>query len=59
MEIFIDDSIKLCEIQKVFSKYFPYLKFEFFEFHSPEKEVIKKRLIKNTIKQWETSGSCI
>ncbi len=42
MEITIHDSFKLCEIQEEFSKHFPYLKLEFFEFAPGAKKVFSK-----------------
>lgn len=51
MEIIIDDSKKLCEIQKEFRNYFPYLKLEFFEFESGKRGIFsKKNLITDTNK---------
>lgn len=51
MEIIIHDSSKLCEIQKEFSKHFPYLKLEFFGFDPIEKKIFsKKNLITDTTK---------
>ena len=49
MEIIIHDSIKLCEIQKEFSKHFPYLKLEFFGFQPEQKMVFtRENLITDT-----------
>ncbi len=51
MEIIIDDNHKLCEIQEEFSKHFPYLKLEFFEFAQGEQKIFsKKNLIPDTTK---------
>ena len=54
MEITIDDSSKLCEIQKEFSKHFPYLKLEFFGFEPIEEKIFsKENLISDTNKTLE------
>lgn len=51
MEIIIQDSDKLCEIQKEFSKRFPYLKLEFFKFDVGKKKIFSsKNLITETQK---------
>lgn len=49
MEILIDDASRLCDIQKEFSKHFPYLKLEFFG-PQPEQEKVftRKNLITDT-----------
>jgi hypothetical protein len=42
MELIIHDSYTLKEIQEEFSKHFPYLKLEFFEFAPGEKKIFSK-----------------
>lgn len=49
MNIIIDDSTRLVEIQKEFNTRFPYLKLEFFAFEPDEaKRFTKENLIQNT-----------
>lgn len=51
MEILIDDNNKLAEIQMEFSKHFPFLKLEFFNFDPIAKDIFsKKNLIVDTNK---------
>ena len=51
MEIIIDDSSKLCEIQKEFRKHFPYLKLEFVDFEPGAKKIFSKEpMIRDTNK---------
>lgn len=42
MEILIDDTIRLFEIQEVFNTHFPYLKLEFFELDPTKKKTYSK-----------------
>lgn len=49
MEITIDDTSRLCDIQKEFSRHFPYLKLEFFGFQPEQKKIFtRKNLITDT-----------
>lgn len=51
MEIIIHDSYKFCEIQEEFSKHFPYLKLQFFDFGVERKGIFsRKNLITDTNK---------
>ncbi len=63
MEIIIQDSSKLSEIQAIFNKYFPYLKLEFFNVDQPKDKLFaKENLITNTditlaeVRQMHQSG---
>ncbi|MBL0329519.1 MAG: hypothetical protein IPP64_08920 [Bacteroidetes bacterium] len=51
MEIRIDDSIKLSEIQTEFNKHFPFLKLEFFEYDPTGKAVFTKENLINDTQQ--------
>lgn len=42
MKIIIDDTTKISEIQSEFSKHFPFLKLEFFQFESTENKTFSK-----------------
>lgn len=51
MEIDIQDSSQLCEIQQIFNKHFPYLKLEFFELNATKEQLFSRHnLIKETYK---------
>lgn len=51
MEIIIHDTFQLAEIQQEFSKHFPFLKIEFFEFEPGEKKIFsKENIITDTTK---------
>lgn len=48
MKFIIDDSTKISEIQSEFSKHFPYLKLEFFQFNPSEEDAfLKSNLVTN------------
>lgn len=51
MEIIIDDTSRLCDIQKEFSKHFPYLKLEFFGWQPKQEKVFTKKNLINDTKQ--------
>lgn len=51
MEILVDDSVRIFEIQEIFNTHFPFLKLEFFELDPTKKKTfVKSNLIKDVNK---------